>query len=435
MKKFICALLILLSIFTVNALAAEKVRIGVLRFQTSVADVDPSQAAAIGDFFTQMLGTADAVSVLGREQLTSIATENKIAISGYIQNDIAAEIGRLAECRYVVVGIVTDFTKKASSSGVWIAGSHKEEAHAAADIRVIDVETERVVLSTSEEGHASQSGSYVSIYGISSGSAELSGMEAGAISELASKLNLRVREALTGDTARVTNKTAKSVTIDLGTLAGSRQGALYRIYTGSGSNEKNIAVVKVSEAKSEYSTATPEKNAGNFSLVRKGDKVYPINSEELKALTKRKAFVKTRPAEESSSSSRIDDMLKGSEPSVPAATPTETQTSEPVRRKFENKSTDPTKVIATYGLPSGETAAVKAAHTNAKKLGDKSKRAYDKYVELANSNEVDYLAAYRAGVIAQNLGRKDEAAEWYAKALEINPDYEPAQKAQARVKK
>ena len=434
MKKFVCAVLILMSFLAVHAAAAEKIRVGVMPFQTSVADVGTYQAASIGDFFTQMFGTTEGVSVLGREQLTSIANENKLAISGYISNETAVEVGKLADCRYVVVGIVTDFSRKASSSGVWIAGSHKEEAYAAADVKVIDVETGRVIMTTSETGHASQSGSYVVIYGISSGQSELSGMDAGAIAELASKLDLRVREAITGDTVRVAEKTAKNVKFNLGTLTGSRKDALYRIYVGSGSSEKNLAVVKVTDAKSEYSIAVPEKSAGNFALVRAGDKIFPVNSEELKDLKKRKAFAKTRPQDDETSSGKIEDLLKSSgssssSTSTPAAlrpeTKSETATSE---RKFENKSTDPAKVVAGYGLSAGETAALKAAHTNAQKLGNKSKRAYEKYVELANSNEIDYLAAYRAGVLAKNLGKKQEAAEWFAKALEINPDYEPAKK-------
>jgi hypothetical protein len=69
------------------------------------------------------------------------------------------------------------------------------------------------------------------------------------------------------------------------------------------------------------------------------------------------------------------------------------------------------------------------AHNGAKRLS--GKRAYDKYVELANAYDDDYLAAYHAGRFAPN---KNDARTWYDQALEINPNYEPAQKARDKLK-
>ncbi|MBR1418289.1 MAG: hypothetical protein IJ576_04930, partial [Synergistaceae bacterium] len=102
------------------------------------------------------------------------------------------------------------------------------------------------------------------------------------------------------------------------------------------------------------------------------------------------------------------------------------------KRAFENKSTDPAKVIDTYGLPSGDANTRRVAHINAKKIRNK-RDAYSKYVELANSYSGDYLAAYKAGEAALSLGDRNNAKVWFDKALNINPSYEPAQNAKTRL--
>jgi tetratricopeptide (TPR) repeat protein len=99
---------------------------------------------------------------------------------------------------------------------------------------------------------------------------------------------------------------------------------------------------------------------------------------------------------------------------------------------FENTSTDPVKVIPTYGLPTGEANTRRIAHINAQKL--RGQKAYDMYVELANSHGGDYLAAYQAGEAARKLRKNDDAKVWYDKALAINPNYKPAQDARKKMK-
>jgi tetratricopeptide (TPR) repeat protein len=101
------------------------------------------------------------------------------------------------------------------------------------------------------------------------------------------------------------------------------------------------------------------------------------------------------------------------------------------KRPLENQSTDPAKVVATYPIPSGEVNLLRIAHINARKLSGKN--AYDKYTELAEAYDGDYLAAYRAGEIALSMGKKDDAREWYDKALAINPEYEPAVKSRQKL--
>ena len=99
----------------------------------------------------------------------------------------------------------------------------------------------------------------------------------------------------------------------------------------------------------------------------------------------------------------------------------------PGHTEFENTSTDPNVVIPKYPLSSGEINIRRITHLNVKTL--RGQEAYDKYVELFEYYNEDYLAAYEAGEAARRLIRFDEARTWYERALSINPNYEPARRA------
>ncbi|MDR1377213.1 MAG: tetratricopeptide repeat protein, partial [Synergistaceae bacterium] len=202
---------------------------------------------------------------------------------------------------------------------------------------------------------------------------------------------------------------------------------------------------------------------GDRNLIRRGDGIEPISSEKAKQLTSGKKFAKSRPKESSDAFESLfgkDDNVasvppqdqlplsnSGSKselgPTAPkSAAPKPTiadQGGAPARlsptlasnRPVENASTDPVKVISTYGLPPGEANIRRIAHINARKLS--GQKAYGQYVELVDSYNGDYLAAYQAGQLAQQLKKNDDAKAWYDKALQINPGYRPAQDARQKI--
>ncbi len=100
--------------------------------------------------------------------------------------------------------------------------------------------------------------------------------------------------------------------------------------------------------------------------------------------------------------------------------------------EFENYSTKPEDVIPTYGLSEQQTKNLINAHNRFWKNSNK-KAAYERISGLYDENNNDYLAAYRAGLLAQQLGTKEDAKAWFEVVLSINPNYEPAQKALEKV--
>jgi len=79
-----------------------------------------------------------------------------------------------------------------------------------------------------------------------------------------------------------------------------------------------------------------------------------------------------------------------------------------------------------------------AVHLNAQRLLNSGERpdweqAYVLYTELAESYDDDYLAAFMAGEAARKLGNNESAKKWYDRALAINPNYQPAINARAKL--
>ncbi len=267
-----------------------KILVGVMPFLSSNGDVDHTKAELIGDIFTQMLAMSGKITIVGRELLTSIAAENRLAISGYISNETALRVGNLASCDVIITGSVTDYKRKVKTSGVLVVSSAKEEARAAADVQVINVKTGGIILSLSESGRAAQRGSAVNILGIFGGKAQVSGMEAGAVAELASILAIKIRGVLTGEYPEVTSVSRKEITFNIGTLLGSKKNGFYRVYTVEDGEEKNVAVVRVKSADNNSSTAViGGKKMGRLSYIRVGDRVEPLTTKSLKSIGKIKS--------------------------------------------------------------------------------------------------------------------------------------------------
>ncbi len=315
-RKLLCVLCVMFLCVAFRAEAAvsnKPIRIGVLRFESRTNEISSDQAAAVGDVFARMLTNSKTLTVIERQQLNTIANEHKLSTSGMLTDETALRVGKIAGCQYMLFGAVTNYGKHGSSVNLWMFGTQKYSAAATIDVRVVNVETTEVVLSLSETGSSSQTGTSFNFYGMTNDKVDLSGMEAGAITDAASRLSYRVRDALTGEHAQVLDVDGEELTIGIGSTGGAQLGGLYRVYVDGGEirdidgkilghKMNDIAVVKIVDVQREFSIAhLAEKGAGNLKLIRRGDKIFPVNIDEMQSLIKRKAFMKSRPKERKNS--------------------------------------------------------------------------------------------------------------------------------------
>ncbi|NPB10001.1 MAG: hypothetical protein GXO17_06560 [Thermodesulfobacteria bacterium] len=144
-----------------------KARIAVASFKCKAANCQ-----GIGEGIADMLATAlfrtGRFIVLERgEGLKEIQKELDLAQSGYVRKDQAPQTGQMEGADILVIGAITAFEPNASGvegGGVVIpykipiiggARLKKKEAYIAADIRLVDVRTGRIINATTVEGKAS----------------------------------------------------------------------------------------------------------------------------------------------------------------------------------------------------------------------------------------------------------------------------------------
>lgn len=313
-RKFLTALFIL-SLFVNISYAAEEsskpIRIGVMKFLARTDGISADHAAAIGDIFARVLTNSKTITVIERDQLDTLASEHRLSSSGMLTDETAIQIGKIAGCQYMIIGAVTEYFTRGSQTDYWVVTKTQHEARVTIDARVVNVETTEVIMSLSETGEASHKETYgqVPYVGIVTKNADISGVEAAAISDASSRLSYKIREALTGEYNQVLDSDGKEVTLSIGLKSGAQRGKLYRVYVDGkevfdangrslGKKMNDIAVVKITDVQQEFSIAhIASKNAGNIKLIHRGDKIYPITNEEMKSMISRKVFPKTRPKE------------------------------------------------------------------------------------------------------------------------------------------
>jgi hypothetical protein len=456
--------------------------LGVAPFFSKVHEVSDLQADSIADGFTSYLAGSESIALVERQRILEIGKEIRIGRSGLVDPSTAARVGLLAGCQYMLLGSVTEYHSVKEGTSIRLPsfppigfnpGSSK--ATATIHMRVVDAETGEIILSFAEQGNSSEAWSNLRTPWFSHWEREFGGLNARALFDAIRRLAHKIREELGGEFSHVLSAQEKEYVISLGATSGVKEGDLFLVYAEGkdildmrdnviGKMKIPLAVLKVLSVDTRHSVcglAAPSKP-----IVQRGDKIEPINSAESKKLEKklpskrpaRRAYDDTAdiiwgngenrppadfppaqpprepeapepqapPAPSTPVSPRLAPPVQPSPPSRPAPQPRQQPAFDP------STETNPAKVVASYGLDPGSANVLRVNHISAASLGN-TQKAYDKYVELANTYPDDYLAAYHAGRIARRL-RKPEAAEWLDYALRINPGFQPALNERKKIK-
>ena len=164
-KAFIASVLLIAIIVSSNVFAAEKPRLGVLRFtnQTHAGWWGGSVGRELQDMLIAELASLKVFRVLERKELDAVIKEQDLGASGRVSKKTRSKIGNITGAKYLVAATVSAFEKKTSGGGGGISfkgfsiGGKKDSAYMAVDLKVIDVETGeiadvRTVEATSKSG-------------------------------------------------------------------------------------------------------------------------------------------------------------------------------------------------------------------------------------------------------------------------------------------
>ena len=493
MKPHVKALSILfaavaIALFTqgVSGASDGRIGIGIATFESKVAEVGATQAAIITDIFSNTLYNSKRIQLVERERINDLLDEILGGDTGFYDPETVAEIGRLAGVKYLILGSVTELSKKASGGAIPIpilgggaVGGTKMEALAKLAVRVVEVETGEVALSLSETGRSANSSTVFGFAGVTWGEGEFGGIEARAIGDAALRLAHKIRERLADDYSYVIETGEKEFMIDEGETRAVEPGMLFLVYSdgrtlldmeGNIVAKKRIplSVLKVARTDFDMSYCTVA-NGAKASVIKRGDKIEPISGEEASKIVKDKVLPAKR--QDELSSGRTDELLsqiggggnagverpivadQALEPepeSAPSRPVTETPAArkpapkptvtEPAARKSADSNTSVNAdVIKTYPISATDQRTLEIQHRGAWNLYSKKnyKAALDKFSELVDAYpDSNYLSAYWAGMSALKIkARKNEARGWFERALEINPDYQPAIDALGKLQK
>lgn len=301
MNRKILSLVLLFACFSC-AEANDKplMRLGVLKFLSRADGVSEQQAAAIGDIFARFLTNSPSLVIVERDRIDEIAKEHQIAQSGPFKDNDIIQLGKLMTCNYMLTGSVTNLERKVSEVDYYFVVETRHEISATIDVRVIDVETSKVIMAFSENGTSSRKGEgfFLAQLPIKSQKGKVfEGVEESAIAEAAFRATFKIREALVGDRIQVIDVAAKEITINAGESLGVGKGVLFGVYsegkevfnldgTSMGRKLTLVAVVRITDTQRDFSYAQVVKNGGKASSIRKGYKLVPLTKKEADTLVK-----------------------------------------------------------------------------------------------------------------------------------------------------
>jgi curli biogenesis system outer membrane secretion channel CsgG len=155
-------LLVLFSSIAAAAHAAPTLSVRV--FDNKAGDDAEAPAAAITDMMITELSKAKIFNILEREKLDYIAQEQKLAMSGLMDESTAPKVGQLKGARYSMTGAITVYDYNAKGGAIYIPGiiggaAAGKTAYVTLDIRIIDNETGEIVYASAEEGKAKREAS------------------------------------------------------------------------------------------------------------------------------------------------------------------------------------------------------------------------------------------------------------------------------------
>jgi curli biogenesis system outer membrane secretion channel CsgG len=178
MRKYVLLIALCLTLMcAVQVFAADKPRIGVLRFtnHTSASWWGYTSGTELQDMLIAELASTKSFRVLERQELEKVLSEQRLSESGIVDESTRLKPGKIKIAQYLVAATVSAFQEDTTGSdaGVSVMGFHvggsKKTAYMAVDLKVIDTETgeivnNRTVEATSSGGGLSLSGA-IGIFG------------------------------------------------------------------------------------------------------------------------------------------------------------------------------------------------------------------------------------------------------------------------------
>ncbi|MFK7900649.1 MAG: CsgG/HfaB family protein [Cyclobacteriaceae bacterium] len=170
-------------------------RIAVFKFVNSPnVTCEQNFLDALSSGIISNLFDAEDTKVIAREEIDKIYKEQKLALSGLLDEETVVEAGKLLGAQYILSGTTTNYTvfdaNKNTESRLMakITTNNKREVEVAASYQLLDVETGKVVYSNHKVGHHK-------LQGIAN-TMDVKSVTLNAIKKLSNSISIDLREKL-----------------------------------------------------------------------------------------------------------------------------------------------------------------------------------------------------------------------------------------------
>lgn len=287
MKKILLAYMLGLMLVLGSGLGfAAGPRVAIMDFDNRSAMGDWRVGRGAADILTTELVKSTDFDIFERDRLFTVLDEQDMSNSHRFDEASAAKIGKLIGVQYVVTGSVTEYGESSSdmgARGLFEAG--KKGYFAGVDIRVLDVNTGRILLA--ESGQGTKSSKNVRVLGIGGGE---SWNEKHATEALRMAVQEVARKIASGDFGSapkgpvemlIADVDGKTITINQGKGAGLKVGDILTVKrqgkvikdpaTGAviRVTYETVGTIKLSEVDTSYSVGTVVSGSG----FNNGDKL------------------------------------------------------------------------------------------------------------------------------------------------------------------
>ncbi|MBI4369493.1 MAG: hypothetical protein HY547_04615 [Elusimicrobia bacterium] len=207
-----------------------KRRVGVVDFENKTAYGQGRIGGAAADILITELTKTGKFIVVERDKLNKIMDEQKLAMSGAIDSNTAAQMGKVLGLNAIVTGAISNFGVNTTGSDYLVTQTKRQSAMATVDVRVVDAETGQILHADSGKGEAkSASGQFLGM-GTRGGYNE--GLEGEALRAAISQLVDNIASQINKKqwSCRVAESEGSTVYLDAGMESGLEVGQKLKVF-------------------------------------------------------------------------------------------------------------------------------------------------------------------------------------------------------------
>lgn len=133
-----------------------KRKVAVIDFENKTKYGERRLGNAASDILITELGKTGKFILIEREKLNKVLEEQKLGMTGIIDPNTIATVGKILGLDAIITGSISQFGTKTVGTDFLITQSKSQIAEATVDIRVVDIETARIIYTDSGKGVSSE---------------------------------------------------------------------------------------------------------------------------------------------------------------------------------------------------------------------------------------------------------------------------------------